>query len=78
LLSAGKLKVFESLKAWLEEFRMYRRDEKGQIVKANDHLMDATRYLIVSGRDRMRCEKPPNKPKQVLQTIGGNVTGWMS
>ena len=25
-------------------------DEKGKIVKENDHLMDAMRYLIVSGR----------------------------
>ncbi len=25
---------------------MYRRDEKGRIVKENDHIMDATRYLV--------------------------------
>lgn len=48
-LSCGKLKVFSTLQNWLGEARLYRRDEKGQIVKANDHLMDATRYLIVSG-----------------------------
>jgi hypothetical protein len=38
-----------SLQNWLSEFRIYRRDEKGKIVKQNDHLMDATRYLILSG-----------------------------
>lgn len=48
-LSTGRLKVFSTLTNWLAEYRLYRRDEKGRIVKANDHLMDATRYLIVSG-----------------------------
>ena len=48
-LSDGRLFVFSSLQNWLSEFRIYRRDEKGKIVKQNDHLMDATRYLILSG-----------------------------
>jgi hypothetical protein len=50
-LSLGHLKVFKSLQNWLAEYRLYRRDEKGNIVKQNDHLMDASRYLIVSGMD---------------------------
>jgi hypothetical protein len=37
------------LQNWLSEFRIYRRDEKGRIIKQNDHLMDTTRYLIMSG-----------------------------
>lgn len=49
MLSSGRLKVFSSLQNWRNEFRIYRRDEKGKIVKKDDHLMDATRYLIVSG-----------------------------
>lgn len=48
-LSTGRLKVFASLGAWLGEYRLYRRDENGKVVKKGDHLMDATRYLIVSG-----------------------------
>ena len=48
-LSAGRLKVFKTCQNWFSEFRLYRRDEKGAIVKKSDHLMDATRYLIVSG-----------------------------
>jgi len=50
-LSTGKLKVFSTLQNWLDEFRIYRRDEKGKIVKANDHLMDDTRYLYGSGME---------------------------
>ena len=48
-LSTGRLKVFRSLQNWLSEFRIYRRDEKGHVVKASDHLMDSMRYLVMSG-----------------------------
>jgi hypothetical protein len=46
-LSTGRLKVFKHLSDWFGEFRIYRRDERGQIVKVNDHLMDATRYRVM-------------------------------
>lgn len=48
-LATGRLKVFRSLRPWLAEYRIYRRDEKGHVVKEKDHAMDATRYLVVSG-----------------------------
>lgn len=50
-LSTGRLKVFRSLSNWLAEYRIYRRDDKGRVVKQNDHLMDVTRYLVLSGLD---------------------------
>lgn len=46
-LSTGRLKIFSTLQALLGEYRIYRRDEKGRIVKQNDHLMDALRYLVM-------------------------------
>jgi phage terminase large subunit-like protein len=52
MLSLGKLKVFKSLVNWFSEFRLYHRDENGKIVKENDHLMDDTRYLVMSGLAR--------------------------
>lgn len=48
-LTTGRLKVFRTLPNWLAEYRLYQRDEKGRVVKKDDHLMDATRYLIMSG-----------------------------
>src|SRR6185312_13998541 len=48
-LSAARIKVFKTLQSFLAEYRLYRRDENGRIVKANDHLMDCLRYGIVSG-----------------------------
>jgi len=51
-LSTGRLKVFATLQNFLSEYRIYRRDEKGKIVKSNDHLMDCCRYLCRSGIQR--------------------------
>lgn len=73
-LSSGQVKVFKSLRNWLAEYRIYRRDEKGHIVKKNDHLMDATRYLIVTGPEIAKV-KPVAKSKPLGQHRG--ATGWM-
>lgn len=48
-LSGGRLKVFKTCQNFFKEYRLYRRDDKGRIVKTNDHLMDAIRYGITSG-----------------------------
>jgi phage terminase large subunit-like protein len=50
-LSTGKIKVFSTLRNWFTEYRLYRRNEDGKIVQDNDHLMDCTRYLVLSGLD---------------------------
>jgi phage terminase large subunit-like protein len=76
-LSTGRLKVFKSMSNWLYEFRLYRRDEKGRIVKENDHLMDATRYLIMSGLERAKT-KPVEKPRVTSEYhLGSNDGSWM-
>jgi len=45
--STGRLKIFSTLQHTLGELRLYRRDEKGKIVKENDHICDALRYAIL-------------------------------
>jgi len=66
-LSTGKMKVFKTLSNWLAEYRIYRRDDKGQVVKSNDHAMDATRYLEMSGKDVMTT-----KPRAQARRSGGS------
>ncbi len=73
-LSSGRLKFFTSLNNLRSEYRLYRRDEKGKIVKVNDHLMDTMRYLVTSGIDRAKV-KPIEKPKVKSRPSSG---GWMS
>jgi len=59
-LSTGRLKVFTGLQNFLAEYRIYRRDENGKIIKENDHLMDDARYLISSGL-RVAQTAPPEE-----------------
>jgi phage terminase large subunit-like protein len=68
-MSTGRLKVFRSMSKWLEEFRLYRRNEKGQVVKENDHLMDATRYL--ESRVNQMIVKPVEQPRQYFPQRSG-------
>lgn len=59
-LSTGRLKVFSTMVNWLAEYRIYRRDEKGAVVKENDHAMDATRYNVMSGLP-VAMSRPPDE-----------------
>jgi len=69
LFSGGMLKAFSSLSNWSSEFRMYRRDQDGRVVKEFDHLLDAMRYLILSGRDRMTTQPQKPVPQIVYYTV---------
>jgi hypothetical protein len=62
-LSTGRLKVFRILQNWLREYRLYRRDDKGRVVKENDHLMDDTRYLVMSGQAVAIVKPAPQRPR---------------
>ena len=56
LMATGRLKVFRTCKHWLDEVEGYvwdsdhpdhnRGNFKDQPLKANDDLLDATRYLV--------------------------------
>jgi phage terminase large subunit-like protein len=77
LLVSGRLVVQEHLSNWRSEFRKYHRDEQGRIVKVADHLMDATRYLVMSGQNALR---PPPRPSQATRghAVGTTAsTDWM-
>jgi len=75
-LVSGRLKVFKSLRSLLSEFRIYRRDENGKIVKENDHLMDAMRYLVMTGM-RFACTPPYYDTEDRYQRRSGNSsTGY--
>ena len=54
MLHSGALKVFASVKPFFEEFRQYRRDMNGNVVKKHDHVLDGLRYWCLSGMDLMK------------------------
>ena len=64
-LSTGRIKVFRTLTNWIDEKRLYHRDEQGKVVKEYDHLMDAFRYLMMSGMARAKV-----KPADTFATPG--------
>lgn len=71
-LSIGRIKVFKTLVRFKEEYRVYRRDEKGKVVKKNDHLMDCMRYLYNSGFDVMKVKPAASTASKVIaQPSGG-------
>ena len=74
-LSTGRLKVFSTCKNWLAEYKLYRRDENGKVVKKFDHLMDATRYLIVSGTQNM-IPVPVQRGHTTKFSAGDRVAGY--
>lgn len=61
--------MFKTLQNWLSEYRLYRRDDKGHVVKQNDHLMDAIRYLTVSGLSAAQLD--PDAPQRAIERITG-------
>lgn len=72
-MTTGRLKIFRSLVNTLSEYRIYRRDTKGAVVKSNDHLMDAMRYLVMT-MDVMRT-KPVADIERQMQHSGQQ--NWM-
>jgi len=81
ILSTQQLRIFSTLTNWFKEVRLYRRDEKGNVIKKNDHLMDATRYNVMSGFDVAKA--PPAAEgglpwfawDPAMATIGGVWSG---
>jgi phage terminase large subunit-like protein len=59
-MQTGRWKVFSTCQSWLEEFRLYHRDD-GQIVKERDDLLSASRYALMM--KRFASVKKPNVPK---------------
>lgn len=75
-MSLGKLKVFATLAGWWSEFPLYRR-KNGVVVKENDHSLDASRYVTVSGADVQRTQLE-TKVKTGEWIGGGNAgRGWI-
>lgn len=78
-LTSGMLKIFPDLQNFLEEYRVYRRDAKGHVVKERDHLMDCCRYVWLSGRDLAISTAieiiPPQRERG--RSYGNTGQGWM-
>lgn len=79
LFEAGQLKIFSNCTNFLKEYRMYRRDEEGRIVKKNDHLIDALQYLISGFEDVCYTYEEANQTENstsVPESGNSRITGY--
>jgi len=65
-LSTSRLKFFKSCTMLQKEFNLYHRDEKGKIVKKNDHLLDCLRYLVLSDKNIWGFQPAPGNQQKVV------------
>lgn len=76
LLEVGKLKVFENLNDWFEEYRYYHRKE-GKVVAERDDLLCATRYALMMRRyARALSEDQPRRKRYDKPRI--SYKSWMT
>ena len=72
-LTSGRLKVSRSLQNFRFEYSIYRRDDKGKIVKSNDHLMDDLRYIELSGLAIARTKREAKRESQWAELDAGQA-----
>lgn len=77
-LTSGRLKVFKSCQKLLQEMRLYRRDEKGRVVKQDDHGCDALRYGIMEMHNILRTQPAEKKKESEEYGYSSYSTGWMA
>ena len=71
-LGAGKMKIFRTCTKLLEDMRFYHRDEHGRVVKDNDHLCDAMRYVSMTGPSIAKVKMLP----KLNGTNGKRAWAW--
>ena len=76
LFSTGQLKIMRHLTHLLRQLKIYRRDEKGRIVKRDDHGPDALRYASMTGPSIMRT-KPANLSLDSWLAPAAPGGGWL-
>lgn len=76
--TTGRLRIFSSCQSTRAELRLYRRDERGKVVKENDHAMDGLRYFVTTGIDIARAPVPLKpKPAALEHRLGIGGGAWM-
>jgi predicted phage terminase large subunit-like protein len=76
-LTSGRLKVFRGLEQLFQQYRLYRRDQHGLVVKQNDSLMNCLRHVCVAGPGRMRSKPNPQQDPDGSGYQPGMENAWM-
>ncbi|HEY7306271.1 MAG TPA: terminase family protein [Bryobacteraceae bacterium] len=73
-LSDGSLKIFATCQQLLADLRYYHRNERGQVVKKQDHLIDALRYAAMAGP--LFAKVKPAAKKEVSLAAPARPWAW--
>ena len=81
-LSTGRLRIMRSCQNLRTELCLYRRDEKGRIIKDRDHLVDCVRYLMLSGAEVAKAVPVHREPDEFegqreQRSLASLSQGWM-
>lgn len=73
-MSTGRLKIFRSCREFLKELATYSRDDKGKIIRVNNHCCDVVRYMCMG----IKHARLPGRSMHSTQNFGrmrGNLSG---
>jgi hypothetical protein len=70
-LATGRLKIFSTCTNTLWEYQRYHRNEKGEVVKRDDHAMDCLRYGSRPSALQRMIAKPPLSILPSADGLGG-------
>lgn len=70
-MESGRWKVFSTCRTWLEEQRIYHRDEKARLVKLRDDVISASRYAHMM----LRHSRTELVRRRKIAYVAG-VTNW--
>lgn len=69
LMEAGMFKIFDTCQNLLRERRKYSRDERGKIIKKDDHTLDAMRYALTTAIEYI--DTPPSNNQYGYEDTSG-------
>jgi hypothetical protein len=73
-LSDGTLKIFNTCTQLLADLRYYHCNERGQVVKRQDHLVDALRYAVMAGP--LYAKTKPKPPQEISMVAPHRPWSW--
>lgn len=79
-LETGRLKFFSNLHKLEFEYHRYHREEeddgRSKIVKKDDHVLDALRYMVMGFKARFSTRPAPRNDRENFRVVGDSLAGY--
>jgi hypothetical protein len=74
--STSRIKIFRTCENLQAEYRLYRRDEDGKIVREFDRLLDCLQYIVSMYRGIARTQPVDDRARFAALTRGDPTVGY--